>query len=70
MIGTQSRHVKSQQVFVETTMQGVMDSTGFSNCKPAVDFLKRFWQTTPDTVVDWRQLARQEAKHGKHFLVI
>ncbi|ETI22601.1 hypothetical protein G647_06677 [Cladophialophora carrionii CBS 160.54] len=70
VVGTQSRHNKDTQVFAETRLLEVMNSTGFSNCYPALEFLRRFWATDPLVVTDWMQFARQESEQGKHFLVI
>ncbi|KAJ9609478.1 hypothetical protein H2200_005805 [Cladophialophora chaetospira] len=70
MVGAQSRHNKSIQTFAETKLLEVMNSTGFSNCYPALDFLQRFWETDPSVIADWMQLARQESQQGQHFLVI
>ncbi|EXJ58423.1 hypothetical protein A1O7_05848 [Cladophialophora yegresii CBS 114405] len=70
VVGTQSRHNKDTQDFAETKLLEVMNSTGFSNCYPALEFLRRFWATDPLVVADWMQFARQESRQGKHFLVI
>ena len=70
VVGTQSRHNKSTQTFSETKLLEVMNSIGFSNCYPALDFLQRFWASDSSAIADWRQLARQEARQGQHFLVI
>jgi hypothetical protein len=70
VVGTQSRHNKDTQAFAETKLVEVMASTGFSNCYPALEFLRRFWASDPHDVADWMQFARQESKQGKHFLVI
>ncbi|RVX66687.1 hypothetical protein B0A52_09500 [Exophiala mesophila] len=70
IIGTESRASPDLQRFVESRVQTAMRSTGFSNCEPSLRFLQRFWQTSPDTVVDWLQFGRQEADRGFTFLVI
>lgn len=70
IIGTESRGSPDLQQFVESRVQTAMRSTGFSNCEPSLLFLKRFWQTLPETTVDWLQFGRQEADRGFTFLVI
>jgi hypothetical protein len=70
VVGTQSRHNQSTQAFADTKLIEVMKSTGFSNCYPALEFLRRFWRSDPTIVKDWLQFARQESKQGQHFLVI
>lgn len=70
VVGTQSRHNTDTQAFAETELLEIMKSTGFSNCLPALEFLRRFWKSDPNFVADWRQLARTESNQGRHFLVI
>jgi len=70
VVGTQSRLNKNTQAFAETKLLEVMNSTGFSNCYPALEFLRRFWVSDPNVTADWMQFARQESKQGQHFLVI
>jgi hypothetical protein len=70
VVGTQSRSNKGWQGFADSTLTKVMESTGFSNCVPALEFLRRFWQSDPNVVADWMQFARWESQHGRHFLVI
>ncbi|OAL24490.1 hypothetical protein AYO20_10648 [Fonsecaea nubica] len=70
VVGTQSRLNKNTQAFADAKLLEVMQSTGFSNCYPALEFLRRFWRSDPHVVVDWMQFARQEASQGLNFLVI
>ena len=70
VVGTQSRDNHAWQEFADSTLRAMMQSTGFSNCEPALTFLRRFWATDPSVVSDWMQFARKESKHGHHFLVI
>jgi len=48
----------------------VMKSTNFANCRPALEFLQRFWRSDPKLVSNWMQFAREESTRGQHFLVI
>ncbi|KIX02665.1 uncharacterized protein Z518_08607 [Rhinocladiella mackenziei CBS 650.93] len=70
IVGTESRHNRETQAFAETKLLQAMSSTGFSNCYPALEFLRRFWATDPTHVADWMQFARQESRQGLNFLVI
>lgn len=70
IIGTESRDSVELQGFVESRLLEAMNSTGFSNCYPALQFLQRFWGTLPSTAVDWLQFARQESARGFTFLVL
>ncbi|KIW91671.1 uncharacterized protein Z519_07639 [Cladophialophora bantiana CBS 173.52] len=70
VVGTQSRFNQNTQAFAEAKLLEVMKSTGFSNCYPALEFLRRFWDSDPSVAVDWMQFARQESSQGLHFLVI
>ncbi|OAL27768.1 hypothetical protein AYO22_03310 [Fonsecaea multimorphosa] len=70
VVGTQSRFNKNTQAFADARLLEVMQSTGFSNCYPALEFLRRFWKSDPNIAVDWLQFARQESSQGLTFLVI
>ncbi|OQU95275.1 Fungal specific transcription factor domain-containing protein [Cladophialophora immunda] len=70
VVGTQSRLNKNTQAFADAKLLEVMKSTGFSNCVPALEFLRRFWKSDPNVAVDWMQFARQESRRGLTFLVI
>src|SRR5262249_18304627 len=68
LVGAESRNNREAQGFVETKLLEAMQSTGFSNCRPALEFLQRFWNTDPALVTNWMQFARQESKQGSNFL--
>lgn len=70
VVGTASRGNRETQAYAETKLLEVMGSTGFSNCFPALEFLRRFWATDPTVATDWMQFARQESSKGLTFLVI
>jgi hypothetical protein len=70
ILGTESRHDKQLQEYVETRTLQATKSTAFSNCYPVLEFLQRFWKTDPTVVVDWMDYARQECGRGFTFLVI
>ncbi|OAP60100.1 hypothetical protein AYL99_05102 [Fonsecaea erecta] len=70
VVGTQSRLNKNTQAFADAKLLEVMKSTGFSNCYPALEFLRRFWKCDPSIAGDWMQFARQESSRGLSFLVI
>jgi len=70
VIGTHSRDNEETQEYAQTKLLEVMKSTGFSNCLPALEFLRRFWASDPSIVLDWMQLAREESRRGQNFLVI
>jgi hypothetical protein len=70
VVGIQGRHDLATQEFARAKLTEVMDSTGFSNCRPALEFLHRFWSSDPSIVPDWMHFAREEAKRGQYFLVI
>ena len=70
LVGTESRNNHSRQKFVEFGLLEAMRSTAFSNCRPALEFLRRFWTTDELVVTDWVQFGRQESQRGLNFLVI
>ncbi|KAK5274038.1 hypothetical protein LTR96_000638 [Exophiala xenobiotica] len=70
LVGTESRNRRSRQKFAESGILEAMRSTAFSNCRPALEFLRRFWTTDQLVVMDWIQFGRQESQRGLNFLVI
>jgi hypothetical protein len=68
--GTEARERPWLQIRVRSLLPSIMQSTGYSNCQLALDFLERYWETKADFVPTWRTLARQEAHRGIIFLVI
>lgn len=70
IIGGESRGSRALQQFVDSRVQEAMQSTGFSNCEPSLQFLRRYWESAPEQALNWLQFARQEAKRGFTFLVI
>ncbi len=70
LVGTESRNKPSRQKFAESGLLEAMRSTAFSNCRPALEFLRRFWTMDEPVVADWIQFGRQESERGLNFLVI
>ncbi|KIW48850.1 uncharacterized protein PV06_01411 [Exophiala oligosperma] len=70
LVGTESRGNDDRKHFAQAGLLEAMHSTAFSNCVPALEFLRRFWTTDAYTVPLWLQFARQESHQGMDFLVI
>lgn len=70
MVGAEGRQNEETQKFADARLLEAMRSTGFSNCYPALEFLRRFWATDSTVAADWIQFARQESRKGLNFLVI
>ncbi|KAF7185178.1 Acriflavine sensitivity control protein acr-2 [Pseudocercospora fuligena] len=70
IVGTEARgHVELQR-FIEDELLDAMSQSGWGNCVPALEFLRRFWQTGKDEMPNWMRMAREESKRGYKFLVI
>lgn len=70
LVGTESRGNDDRQNFAQAGLLQAMQSTSFSNCVPALQFLRRFWTTDPYAAPLWLHFARQESLQGMDFLVI
>ncbi|KIW19518.1 hypothetical protein PV08_00090 [Exophiala spinifera] len=70
LVGTESRGNIERQSFAQDGFLNAMQSTAFSNCVPALDFLRRFWTTDPYAIPLWLDFARHESRQGLDFLVI
>jgi Fungal specific transcription factor domain len=67
--GTECRERYEDQQWIEKKLKKTMQSTGFSNCQPALEFLQIFWATDSVTVGTWLSYAREYSKLWPTFLV-
>ena len=59
IIGTEARGSLQSQKHTEQSLQDIMKATGFRNCQPALDFLRRFWAIDYGVAPNWIAYARQ-----------
>ncbi|KXS95118.1 hypothetical protein AC578_2893 [Pseudocercospora eumusae] len=70
LVGTEARGNAELQQYIEQEFFDAMLQTGWRNCVPALEFLRRFWRTREGEMVSWMRLAREESKRGYKFLVV
>ncbi|KAM3418679.1 hypothetical protein BST61_g4656 [Cercospora zeina] len=70
IVATEARGMEEAQKFCEWHLLDAMAATGFGNCYPALEYLRRFWKTTPGLHPTWITFAREESARGIKLLVI
>lgn len=70
VVATEARGMEEAQKFCEWHLLDAMAGTGWGNFYPALEFLKRFWKTTPGLHPTWITFAREESARGIKLLVI
>ena len=68
--GTACRHLENEQRLLERLMKEVMDSTGFSHCQEALNFLKAYWSSENIEGETWIDFARRHSKRRREFLAL
>ena len=67
--GTESCLQVGRQKWVEMVMIESMQSTGFSSCQQALDFLRLFWAQESGRTRNWISFAKAYGAEGRTFLV-